>query len=87
MLTKCANPDCSAQFRYLHEGKLFSIELHDRNANPPLPDSYFWESPRHTQYFWLCTECASKMTLKVEPGKGVVATPIAAPPLVMRQAA
>jgi hypothetical protein len=26
MVSKCANPDCSAVFRYFHQGKLFRIE-------------------------------------------------------------
>ncbi len=27
MLHKCANPVCCAQFRYLHQGKLFELEI------------------------------------------------------------
>jgi hypothetical protein len=27
MLSKCANPACSANFRYLHEGRLFHVEI------------------------------------------------------------
>jgi hypothetical protein len=27
MLSKCANPKCSAAFRYLHDGKLFRMEV------------------------------------------------------------
>jgi len=26
MISKCANPACSARFLYLHEGKLFRFE-------------------------------------------------------------
>ena len=25
MLSKCANPECSEQFRYLHQGKMFCL--------------------------------------------------------------
>lgn len=26
MLSRCLNPSCSAQFRYLHEGRIFKVE-------------------------------------------------------------
>jgi len=32
MLSKCANPTCSAQFRYLHDGKVFRVDLEERAA-------------------------------------------------------
>ena len=58
MLTKCANPACSATFRYLHEGRLFVFEP-KRDApqrGPPadLEDTGRSHSP---QYFWLCFSC------------------------------
>src|SRR5947209_14400478 len=31
MLSKCANPACSAQFRYLHDGKVFRVDLEERS--------------------------------------------------------
>jgi hypothetical protein len=34
MLSKCANPDCSAKFRYLHDGKVFRIDLDHHFAGP-----------------------------------------------------
>ena len=34
MLSKCANPDCSAKFRYLHDGKVFRVELDHRFGGP-----------------------------------------------------
>ena len=34
MLSKCANPECSAKFRYLHDGKVFRLELDDRFGGP-----------------------------------------------------
>lgn len=58
MLTKCANPACSAQFKYLHQGKLFHLtpipELqarHDRSLE------FLYER------FWLCDSCCKKMTV------------------------
>jgi hypothetical protein len=71
MLAKCANPTCSAPFRYLHEGKLFRLDL---GAGPPSADTRI---PRQLQYFWLCDRCARTMTLEMHAGK-VLARPLQA---------
>ena len=58
MLTKCANPECSEVFRYLHEGKIFFLSptpgLHvpPGRACPPLHER-----------FWLCDKCSKQMTV------------------------
>src|SRR5579863_3500932 len=58
MLSKCANPECSEQFRYLHQGKLFHL-----SPTPNLlvvdDDSYDYLYER----FWLCDQCSRTMTL------------------------
>jgi hypothetical protein len=66
MLAKCANPPCAVRFRYLSKGRLFRLEV-EYDKN---------------EYFWLCSDCASKMVLKVEKGRGVITLPlpIATPP-------
>ena len=69
MLAKCANPTCSVPFRYLHEGKLFRLDL---GAGPPSATGHV---PRQVQYFWLCEDCARSMTLKMEAGR-VAACPL-----------
>jgi hypothetical protein len=56
MVAKCANPPCSARFRYLGEGRLFRMEIKSGK----------------NEYFWLCSDCTSKMTLKAERGKNVI---------------
>jgi hypothetical protein len=68
MVTKCANPACVARFRYLSKGRLFRLEVEYDKD----------------EYFWLCSDCASKMVLKVEKGRGVITVPlpIATPPEV-----
>lgn len=68
MLSKCANPACSAPFLYLHEGKLFRFDLGERMPIPP------GHSGGAVQYFWLCEDCAGSMTLKVQGGE-VMACP------------
>ena len=51
MLAKCANPSCTASFRYLREGKLFRLEL---------------VSERRYEHFWLCSDCCRTLTLAVD---------------------
>jgi hypothetical protein len=52
MVSQCANPNCGAPFVYLREGKLFVI------PRPSLP-------ARHStvECFWLCKNCARKLTI------------------------
>ena len=69
VISKCANPECSASFRYLHEGKLFEFEV--RLFDEPLIDhstaSHYQKPSREIECFWLCDSCASTMTIVCEP--------------------
>ena len=58
MLSKCANPECSEQFRYLHQGKLFHLSP-TPNLHVLDDDSYDYLYER----FWLCDHCSRIMTL------------------------
>ena len=68
MLSKCANPPCSASFRYLHAGKLFRFETRDMPEAQPgivrLP-------PQNVEFFWLCESCVQEFTLVSDPVDGV----------------
>ena len=76
MVSKCANPDCSAPFHYLREGKVFRLEIQPGTAGPS-PQPISAEKPvRHLEHFWLCGSCSQTMTLAVEKDKGVVAVPL-----------
>ncbi len=72
MLSKCANPSCSARFRYLHTGQLFRIErpLEGRTSNGSELEERLTakKGPRHVEFFWLCDECSELMTLTFENG-------------------
>jgi hypothetical protein len=72
MISKCANPECSAPFRYLRDGKLFRVNWGLlESASAAQNDS---DKPWHRlEHFWLCGRCAATMTLVAEKGKGVVA--------------
>lgn len=75
MLSKCANPECSEQFRFLHQGKLFLII--------PTPDVRAFADdslPFLYERFWLCDSCSKKMTL-VWGGTKVKILPLQEKPL------
>jgi hypothetical protein len=65
MLTKCANPSCSASFRHLQDGRLFLLEadLTLRSSEVKAPE-----------YSWLYKACSVKMTLRLAPDGIVMAT-------------
>lgn len=77
MLSKCANPQCTAPFHYLHEGKLFQIDTSRGLSGPQLVDKN--KPPHHVEYFWLCGHCSLSMTLAYQRGKGVVMIPLDTP--------
>jgi hypothetical protein len=78
MVSKCANPICSASFRYLHEGRLFRMAVSADAADNPnlIAGSGPKKSSHHIEFFWLCEECAPEMTLIFKPGIGVTAQPL-----------
>lgn len=58
MLSKCANPDCSETFRYLHQGKIFCL------APTPEVETLSGELRQvFGERFWLCTRCSKVITL------------------------
>lgn len=63
VLSKCSNSHCAAVFRKLNEGKVFVLE-NDGAAR-------IHQSRR--EYFWLCPDCSSKMTLRLGEGRKVLA--------------
>ena len=63
MLAKCANPSCSAPFRYLRDGRLFRLE-----ADPRFRSS----KPHKLEFFWLCDRCSPRMSLRISDGGKVL---------------
>ena len=76
MVSKCANPGCSAPFLYMRQGRLFRIETFSqqgRNLGPSFgTDPTLGSLSRRLEFFWLCDDCAPLMTVSFEPGRGVV---------------
>lgn len=61
MVSKCANPACNTPFRYLHEGRIFTVRtdhLRRRDGADPSVERY-----------WLCSNCSGSMTLVMEAGQ------------------
>jgi hypothetical protein len=56
MLSKCANPECSEQFRYLHQGKLFCL-----HPTPRIAASTYGSLELLYERFWLCDRCCKEM--------------------------
>ena len=66
MLSKCANPACCARFLYLHEGRIFNIEV---DAGPSTdPEARICGRPRRLEHYWLCANCARLLTVRWEQG-------------------
>jgi hypothetical protein len=61
MVSKCANPSCAARFRYLHEGRLFTVAA---DSGPHRMDG---ADPKVERY-WLCSSCTDRMTLVLQDG-------------------
>jgi len=75
MLSKCANPDCSHRFLYLHEGKLFRWD-----GREIVQDSHFRtdrsKPSRKLEFFWLCNDCSRWMTMVFREEKGIIVRPL-----------
>ena len=76
MVSKCANPACSAPFRYLHEGKLFRIERSIQKNSDQEHDSIGKKQAAHVEFFWLCKDCSQTLTLIFEKNVGITTRPI-----------
>jgi hypothetical protein len=77
MVSKCANPECSVPFRYFHTGKLFRVETAtglDRRRTMG-HDGEQHKALRRLEFFWLCKDCATKMTLIFDKDSGVTVRP------------
>jgi len=71
MLSKCANPSCTASFRYFHQGKLFRMEVGTSEPDEAVL-TRAGKSVRRAEFFWLCDRCATRMTLEHNSSGGVV---------------
>ncbi len=77
MISKCANPTCSARFLYLHEGKLYRFEREAREDTGILLgfDPTLRKHSSGVDFYWLCPKCAARMKLIYCKGVGVTTHP------------
>jgi len=72
VLSCCLNPACGTPFRYLQEGRIFSIERAVALPGSPEPQ-------RLIEHYWLCGPCSLHLKVVVENGL-VTTQPIPAEP-------
>ncbi len=81
MIDKCANPTCAAQFRYLHQGKLFLV---DGTREPVMCCVEETNGVRavsgRTLVYWLCDACSKTMVVVVTSRNSIDVVPRATPP-------
>jgi len=70
MVSKCANPSCSATFRYLREGTIFRVA-----AGPTAPEKDSLPGTPSHERFWLCSKCSMKMTI-ISHAQGILVVPL-----------
>ena len=77
MISKCANPNCSARFLYLHEGELYRFEREAREDTGMLLgfDPTLHKHSSGVEFYWLCPKCAPRMKLIYCKGVGVTTHP------------
>lgn len=63
MVSKCANPDCSAPFLYLHDGRIYALRSKSQRESD-VTDAV-------AERYWLCGNCSARLTLVLRNG-GVV---------------
>jgi hypothetical protein len=76
MLSKCANPNCSNRFLYFRDGKLFRWDGLEITEHPHLVKATHGKPIRKAEFFWLCGNCATCMTVVFRQGTGVTVRPI-----------
>jgi hypothetical protein len=77
VLHKCANPTCSNLFRRLSQGKLFQVEAeYLPGSSQPAQFARKSRPLRKVEYYWLCDQCSSFLTLTFEKGRGMITVPL-----------
>ena len=67
MLSKCANPPCSAPFRYLREGRLYLLDYKAGfSGRKPTADLKLLGTSRAFDCLWLCSSCCRDMTIQID---------------------
>ncbi|HMK30453.1 MAG TPA: hypothetical protein VK473_12265 [Terriglobales bacterium] len=74
MLSKCANPACFVSFRFLHQGKIFAVDPRPSSLSAAAEtEGWVKQQSGAVEFYWLCTDCARDLTLRIERGHVVTA--------------
>lgn len=79
MLNRCLNPACSTSFRYLYEGRIFTVERFASSADG-------LKTHRELEHYWLCGKCGRSLKVIVENGMATT-VPIRVEPITEFHAA
>ncbi len=76
MISTCANPACNKPFHYLRGGRLYRFDTVRRaRQSGEVANATCAISPtRIAVFFWLCKECASRLSLRFD-GRNVTVVP------------
>jgi hypothetical protein len=80
MVSKCANPECSERFLRLGDGKLFrwdGVDTHHALLPAASAKNKKNKKTRKAEFFWLCGDCARKMTVIFSAELGVTTKTLA----------
>jgi len=72
VLAKCVNPVCSNQFRFLHQGKLFEVEIQYIMSQAASEHRGLGNAKGHVERYWLCNRCAQSVTLRFVKHQGLL---------------
>jgi hypothetical protein len=72
VLQECANPVCRAQFRYLHQGKLFEVEIQYFDSLSCAGKGEPGNGKGQIERCWLCDRCAAYIFLRFDRQRGVL---------------
>jgi hypothetical protein len=74
MLHKCANPACTVPFRSLREGRLFLAETFPSDLSAGFDGNR--RKLHRREHFWLCGDCCSHYTLRLDSNFGMLTVPL-----------
>ncbi len=80
MSARCVNPTCGVTLHSFADGRLFQFEIVSisLSASDDMAEPFDEKPHSQTAQFWLCGDCASEMTLWLEPVRGLRLLPLTA---------
>jgi hypothetical protein len=72
VLYKCANPLCSARFLYLHQGRLFEVEIQNFERSTIDGQGQLSHRKGQVERYWLCDVCAVHISLRFDPERSAI---------------